>query len=196
MWETEFLNQAQFTLQWFIIFPEFTEFLFHLGKTPVCSIAVVKVTAYNVCNGPFTPAIFSTIAWTWTNRWEMGDTVLYGHIHTCDFLNYCAIFSTIAWTLKFKNGLCTHFCAIFYAISVINSLWPSGNSWKNRRCECKTSPRNSSRNSSSPRNSWENRRCEWTIRVGKWLVYVTHSYNQLLLMMRCNVPGEAGGTTS
>ena len=27
-------------------------------------------------NGPFTPAIFPTIAWTWTNRSVMGDTVL------------------------------------------------------------------------------------------------------------------------
>ena len=38
MWEKGSLNWAQFTLQWFIIFPEFTEFtkfLIHLGKTPM-----------------------------------------------------------------------------------------------------------------------------------------------------------------
>ena len=36
MWETGSLNWAQFMLQWFIRFPEiaeFSEFLFHLGKT-------------------------------------------------------------------------------------------------------------------------------------------------------------------
>ena len=36
MWETESLNLLQFMLQWFIRFPEFSEFiefLFHLGKT-------------------------------------------------------------------------------------------------------------------------------------------------------------------
>ena len=36
MWETESLNWAHFMLQWFIRFPEFvefSEFLFHLGKT-------------------------------------------------------------------------------------------------------------------------------------------------------------------
>ena len=32
MWETISLNWAQFILQWFITFPEFSEFLFHLGK--------------------------------------------------------------------------------------------------------------------------------------------------------------------
>ena len=35
MWETVSLNWAQFMLQWFIRFPEFSEFLFHLGKTPI-----------------------------------------------------------------------------------------------------------------------------------------------------------------
>ena len=38
MWETGSLNWAQFMLQQFIRFPgfaEFSEFLFHLGKTPV-----------------------------------------------------------------------------------------------------------------------------------------------------------------
>ena len=39
-------------------------------------------------NGPFTPAIFSTIAWTWTNHLAMGDTVLYGCIHNCNMVNY------------------------------------------------------------------------------------------------------------
>ena len=34
MWETASLNQLQFMRQWFIRFPEFTEFLFYLGKTP------------------------------------------------------------------------------------------------------------------------------------------------------------------
>ena len=41
MWEAESLNWAQFMLQWFIRFPEFVEFgefLFHLGKTPLCPI--------------------------------------------------------------------------------------------------------------------------------------------------------------
>ena len=33
MWETGSLNWAQFMFQWFIRFPEFTEFLLHLGKT-------------------------------------------------------------------------------------------------------------------------------------------------------------------
>ena len=33
MWETGSLNWSQFMLQWFIWFPEFTEFLFYLGKT-------------------------------------------------------------------------------------------------------------------------------------------------------------------
>ena len=36
MWETGSLNWAQFMLQWFLRFPEFAEFsecLFHLGKT-------------------------------------------------------------------------------------------------------------------------------------------------------------------
>ena len=33
MWET--LNWLQFMLQWFIRFPEFNEFLSHLGKSPV-----------------------------------------------------------------------------------------------------------------------------------------------------------------
>ena len=46
-------------------------------------------TVRTTLNGPFTPAIFSTIAWTWTSRWVMGDTVLYGHIYTCDLVNYC-----------------------------------------------------------------------------------------------------------
>ena len=32
MWETGSLNWAQFMLQWFI---KFTEFMFHLGKTPI-----------------------------------------------------------------------------------------------------------------------------------------------------------------
>ena len=35
MWETGSLNWAQFILQWFIRFHEFSEFLFHLGKTPM-----------------------------------------------------------------------------------------------------------------------------------------------------------------
>ena len=35
MWETESLNWGQFMLQWFIRFPEFSEFLLHLGKTPL-----------------------------------------------------------------------------------------------------------------------------------------------------------------
>ena len=35
VWETGSLNYAQFMLQWFIRFPEFSEFLFHLGKTPL-----------------------------------------------------------------------------------------------------------------------------------------------------------------
>ena len=32
MWETGSLNWAQLMLQWFIRFPEFSEFLFHLGE--------------------------------------------------------------------------------------------------------------------------------------------------------------------
>ena len=35
MWEKGSLNWAQFMLQWFIRIPEFSEFLFHLGKTPI-----------------------------------------------------------------------------------------------------------------------------------------------------------------
>ena len=35
MWEIESLNWVQFMLQWFIRFLEFSEFLSHLGKTPV-----------------------------------------------------------------------------------------------------------------------------------------------------------------
>ena len=35
MWETGSLNWTQFKLQWFIRFPEFPEFLIHLGKTPL-----------------------------------------------------------------------------------------------------------------------------------------------------------------
>ena len=35
MWETGSLNWAQFMLQWFIRFPEFSEFLYHLRKTPL-----------------------------------------------------------------------------------------------------------------------------------------------------------------
>ena len=38
MWETGSLNWVLFMLQWFIRFPEFaefSEFLFHLGKTPL-----------------------------------------------------------------------------------------------------------------------------------------------------------------
>ena len=38
MWETGSLNWPQFMFQWFIRFPEFvefTEFPFHLGKTPI-----------------------------------------------------------------------------------------------------------------------------------------------------------------
>ena len=35
MWQTGSLNWAQFMLQWFIRFPEFSEFLFQLGKTPI-----------------------------------------------------------------------------------------------------------------------------------------------------------------
>ena len=40
MWETRSLNWAQFRLQWFIRFPEFNEFLFHLGKTPMSWITL------------------------------------------------------------------------------------------------------------------------------------------------------------
>ena len=42
MWEIGSLNSAQFMLQWFTRFPEFTEFsefLFHLGKTLTCVTA-------------------------------------------------------------------------------------------------------------------------------------------------------------
>ena len=44
MWDEGSLNWLQFMLQWFIRFPEFaefTEFLFHLGKTPmfVCPVS-------------------------------------------------------------------------------------------------------------------------------------------------------------
>ena len=35
MSETESLNSAQFMLQCFISFPEFNEFLFYLGNTPI-----------------------------------------------------------------------------------------------------------------------------------------------------------------
>ena len=35
IWETGSLNWPQFMLQWSIRFPEFSEFLFHLGKTPL-----------------------------------------------------------------------------------------------------------------------------------------------------------------
>ena len=35
VWETGSLNWAQFMLQWFISFAEFSEFLFHLGKSPM-----------------------------------------------------------------------------------------------------------------------------------------------------------------
>ena len=43
MWETGSLNWAQFILQWFISFPEFaefSEFLFHLGKTPLSEVTL------------------------------------------------------------------------------------------------------------------------------------------------------------
>ena len=33
----------QFILQWFIRFPEFTEFLFHLGKAPMCTNAEIAM---------------------------------------------------------------------------------------------------------------------------------------------------------
>ena len=36
VWETGSLNLTKFMFQWFIRFPEFSEFLFHLGKTPLC----------------------------------------------------------------------------------------------------------------------------------------------------------------
>ena len=53
----------------------------------------------------------------------MGDTVLYGCIHTCDLVNYC-------WTEKFNNGLCTHFLQLCGLKSSRNS-----SRLKNRRCE-------------------------------------------------------------
>ena len=37
MWEIGSLNWAKFMLQWFTRFPEFSEILFHLGKTQLCS---------------------------------------------------------------------------------------------------------------------------------------------------------------
>ena len=39
MWETGSLNWAQFMLQWFIRFPEFSGLPFHLGKTPLSIVS-------------------------------------------------------------------------------------------------------------------------------------------------------------
>ena len=74
-------------------------------------------------NGPFTPAIFSTIAWTWTNRWVIGDTVLYGYIHTCNLVNYCMDWKVQQW--------------VMHPFLQLGELKSSRNSsrLKNRRCE-------------------------------------------------------------
>ena len=51
MWETGSLIWAKFMLQWFISFPAFTkfsEFLFHLGKTPMRVIGVERMCCENV----------------------------------------------------------------------------------------------------------------------------------------------------
>ena len=58
VWEIGSLNWAEFMLQWFIRFPEFSEFLFHLGKTPMTNVAYCLPwsqslsLSHRVVNGP------------------------------------------------------------------------------------------------------------------------------------------------
>ena len=113
---------------------------------------VVNETGRNFqINGPFTPAIFSTIAWTLTFRLSNGwHCTIWVHSHlrfsqllrepeliveqwvTLYYMGAFtpAIWSTIAWTEKFNNGLCTHFLWLRGLKSSRNS-----SRLKNRRCE-------------------------------------------------------------
>ena len=63
----------------------------------------------------FTPAIFSTIAWTCTIRVILGCTVLNETIHTCDFSNYCVNLKVKEWVVyPFLRDFLRDFCALYW----------------------------------------------------------------------------------
>ena len=65
--------------------------------------------------GPFTPAIFSTIAWTCTICVILGCTVLNDTIHTCDFSNYCVNLKVKEWVVyPFLRDFLRDFCALYW----------------------------------------------------------------------------------
>ena len=52
------------------------------------------------CKGQMTPAIYSTNGIVWAIRWVMGCTVPSGHLHTCNWTNYC--------DYNARNGSCNY----------------------------------------------------------------------------------------
>ena len=90
MWETGSLNWAQFILQWFIRFPEFSEFLFHLGKTPM--------------KGPFLSFFLSQwliLLIKWLPRGEGCHSFATDTVYSRSYLN-----SLVDWQYSFSHSPC------------------------------------------------------------------------------------------